>query len=128
MNTSTLINIIIVIAVIWFAYTRFKPMKGLRHLQAEQFRAEVEQTTDALLIDVREPAEFKSGYIHNARNIPLSQLKNRMGEIPQDSAVFLYCRSGMRSQQAARILQKNKYSNLTNLQGGIMSWKGKIQK
>lgn len=118
----------LVIAVIWFAYTRFKPMKGLRHLQAEQFRTEVEQTANVMLIDVREPSEFKSGYIRNARNIPLSQIKNRMGEIPQDSAVFLYCRSGMRSQQAARILQKNRYSNLTNLQGGIIAWKGQIMK
>jgi rhodanese-related sulfurtransferase len=51
-----------------------------------------------------------------------------LSEIPKDKSVYLYCRSGMRSKQAARILQKNGFHEIAHLQGGMMSWKGKITK
>jgi rhodanese-related sulfurtransferase len=47
-----------------------------------------------------EPSEVKQGKISGAVNIPLSQLATRLHEIPPDNAIFLYCRSGMRSKQA----------------------------
>ncbi|WP_338044828.1 rhodanese-like domain-containing protein [Paenibacillus lignilyticus] len=72
--------------------------------------------------------EIKQGYIPGAINIPLSQMKKRISEIPRDRNVYLYCRSGMRSKQAARILQKSGYRDLAHLQGGVMSWKEKIAK
>ncbi|MEX2459692.1 MAG: rhodanese-like domain-containing protein [Paenibacillaceae bacterium] len=81
-----------------------------------------------MLVDVREPNEYKGGFIPNALNIPLSQIKGRIGEFTKDKEVYLYCRSGMRSKQAARILHKNGISNLANLQGGISAWNGKITK
>lgn len=128
MDSSTLINIGMVILLIWFAYTRFGPMKGLRTLRAEEFRQELESSSNRLLIDVREPHEFKDGYIPGAKNIPLSQFNRRLAEIPQDKDLLLYCRSGMRSKQAARILGKNGYSKLAHLQGGMSAWSGKVAK
>ena len=128
MHSSTLFNIALGILVIWFAYTRFRPTKGLRTLRDEDFQNEMKNSPDRLLIDVREPFEFKGGSIPGARNIPLSQLRGRLGDIPKDSHVFLYCRSGMRSKNAARILSKNGYTRLADLQGGIGAWSGKITK
>ncbi len=128
MDSSTLINIAIGILVIWFAYTRFRPTKGLRTLRDADFQSEMKNSPDRLLIDVREPFEFKSGSIPGAKNIPLSQLNGRLGEIPKESHVLLYCRSGMRSKNAARILSKNGYTRLAHLQGGIGAWSGKVTK
>lgn len=123
-----MINILLFILLIWFAYTRFGPAKGLKTIREDEFRKEIEGSPSRILIDVREPNEFKSGFIPGAKNIPLSQLNRRLAEIPQDRELFLYCRSGMRSKSAARILGKNGYTRLAHLQGGISAWSGKLSK
>jgi rhodanese-related sulfurtransferase len=128
LDSNTLINILLVILIIWFAYTRFGPTKGLRTLREGDFRSEIENSPDRILVDVREPGEFKGGFIPGAVNIPLSVLNKRLGEIPKDRHVLLYCRSGMRSKNAARILLKNGYTNLAHLQGGIGVWRSKLSK
>lgn len=99
---------------------------NVRTLKSAEFRSELEQSKNKLLIDVREPDEYKSGFIPGAKNIPLSQLEKRLGEIPKDRDVLLYCRSGMRSKSAARLLSKHGYTRLAHLQGGVSSWEGKL--
>ncbi|MDG0793944.1 rhodanese-like domain-containing protein [Cohnella ginsengisoli] len=128
MDMGTIINIVFIALVVWFAYTRFKPAKGLRNLNAEQFRTEMATTTPGrpTVVDVREPSEYKSGFIAGAKNIPLSQLKGRLSEIPKDQPVLLYCRSGMRSKSAAKVLQKSGHQKLSHLQGGLSAWNGKL--
>jgi rhodanese-related sulfurtransferase len=111
-----------------FLYVRFAPVKGLRTLKSEQFQAELESADKPLLIDVREPAEFKAGHIPGARNIPLSQLQARIHEIPKDRKLLLYCRSGMRSKTAAKILLRHQYKELAHLGGGISAWRGRVSK
>jgi len=128
MNTSTIINIVIIALIAWFVYKMFRPIKGLRTLNANDFEKEIGKGSDALLIDVREPYEFQNGSISGAKNIPMSQLGKRLGEIPKDRSVLLYCQSGMRSKNAARILSKNGYERLAHLQGGISAWRGRVKK
>ncbi|WP_407938516.1 rhodanese-like domain-containing protein [Niallia nealsonii] len=81
----------------------------------------------AQLIDVREPNEFDAGHVLGARNIPLSQLKMRQGEIRPDKPVYLYCQNGMRSGRAAQTLHRKGYKELTQLQGGFKKWSGKVK-
>jgi len=111
--------------VLWFAYSRFVPVKGLRNLNAEQFKKE---SKGQRMIDVREVHEFKQGHIPGAINIPLSQLRTRLSEIPKNRPVFLYCRSGMRSRQAGKILSRHGYRNMAHLNGGITAWNGPLAK
>lgn len=99
---------------------------SVRTLKPAEFRSEMDKSKTKLVIDVREPDEYKSGFIQGAKNIPLSQLEQRLGEIPKDRDVLLYCRSGMRSKSAARILSKHGYTRLAHLQGGVSSWDGKL--
>ncbi|UUZ90766.1 rhodanese-like domain-containing protein [Paenibacillus sp. P25] len=89
---------------------------------------ELEGSKQTVLIDVRELGEFKGGHIQGAKNIPLSQLNRRLGEIPKDRDLLLYCRSGMRSKSAARILMKNGFTRLAHLRGGISAWTGSVSK
>nr|WP_080837415.1 rhodanese-like domain-containing protein [Cohnella massiliensis] len=126
MNTGTIINIAAIALLVWFVYSRFKPTKGLRNLNAEDFKNEMVKPGKPLVIDVREPNEFKGGFIAGAKNIPLSQLSGRLSEIPKNQELLLYCRSGMRSKNAARILLKNCYQGLAHLQGGLSAWNGKL--
>ena len=88
-----------------------------------------------LIIDVREPDEFASGYIENAVLIPMGSLQadlpayleklftNKTKEQLEATPILLYCRSGNRSGVAADFLQKQGYSNVVSLKGGIKSWK-----
>mgnify|MGYP001178171801 CR=1 FL=1 len=124
MDTDTIINIIVIALLALFVYNRMKPASGLKTLKAGEFQQELSK--NPMLIDVREPDEYKAGFISGARNIPLSQLSKRVNEIPKDEPILLYCRSGIRSKSAARVLLKNGYTNLTHLQGGLGGWNGKL--
>lgn len=127
MDTSTIFEILLIIFAGYILFSRFAPVKGLRSLKSQLFKEELDQNKNKILIDVREPHEYQEGFIPGAINIPLSKLKSQINAISKDKHIFLYCRSGMRSKQAARILVKQ-FQNLTHLQRGIMSWDGKIQR
>ncbi|WP_299426361.1 rhodanese-like domain-containing protein [uncultured Meiothermus sp.] len=73
-------------------------------------------------VDVREPEEYAQVRIEGAELIPLSEFSGRYQEVPHDQPVVLYCRSGNRSSQAAGWLAAKGYTNLLNLDGGIMAW------
>jgi rhodanese-related sulfurtransferase len=78
----------------------------------------------AVLIDVREPAEFAAGHAAGARNVPLSALDGAKG-LPTNKAVPLVvmCATGARSSRAATQLRKAGYSNVHNLAGGNAAWR-----
>jgi len=63
----------------------------------------------ATLVDVRTAEEFSSGHIDGARNVPLHDLPQRLGEIPRDKVVVVYCQSGARSARAAGALRRAGY-------------------
>jgi glyoxylase-like metal-dependent hydrolase (beta-lactamase superfamily II)/rhodanese-related sulfurtransferase len=79
-------------------------------------------TDDApFVLDVREPDEFTSWSVPGAVNIPLRDLANRLTEVPDDRQVVAVCAAGVRSRQAAALLEANGY-NVANLQGGMAAW------
>ena len=72
----------------------------------------------ARIVDVRTPAEFADGAYKGAINIPLGSLAARMGELePKDKPIVLYCASGARSGQAARMLKKAGFADVINAGG-----------
>jgi len=72
------------------------------------------------IIDVREEDEYKEGHLKNAVNIPLSQIRNRLDEIPKDRPVYLHCRSSQRSYNAIMALQNMGYDNVVNISGSYL--------
>ena len=77
------------------------------------------------LLDVRETDEFSGplGRIRGARLIPLGELASRAGELSRERPVVAVCRSGARSAQACVILQRNGFSDVANLAGGMLRWR-----
>jgi rhodanese-related sulfurtransferase len=75
----------------------------------------------AVLIDVREPHEWKSGHAPKARHIPLGQLGSRMGELPRNREIYVVCRSGSRSARAAKMLASHR-GDVANVKGGMSAW------
>ena len=84
------------------------------------------QSKEAILIDVRTPAEYRDGHIPGVANIPLDELEKRIGEIPKDKKVVLICRTGNRSAQGTKLLRSKGFSNVYNSTGGMTSWKGPV--
>ncbi|MCB8982685.1 MAG: rhodanese-like domain-containing protein [Ardenticatenaceae bacterium] len=84
--------------------------------------AQVKDREDVVLFDVREQFEYDEGHIPGVTLIPLGDLPNRLNEIPTDKTVIMTCRSGNRSGQAADFLRQNGYTNVHNMEGGIVAW------
>ena len=76
-----------------------------------------------LLIDVRTAQEWSDGHIDSAMNIPLSQLSERLAELPADRPLIVYCASGYRSAIAASLLRRAGRAGVANLVGGLAAWK-----
>lgn len=122
---NTVFYLILGSFVLWILFKQFAPLKGLRSLTPEQFQSEAKGNQ---VIDVREVHEYNRGHIKGAVNFPLSQLQQYIDDIPKDRTVLLYCQSGMRSKQAAKLFVRKGYSNVAELRGGIITWKGQMQK
>jgi NADPH-dependent 2,4-dienoyl-CoA reductase/sulfur reductase-like enzyme/rhodanese-related sulfurtransferase len=78
--------------------------------------------TDAVLLDVREPAEFQSGTMLGATNIPLGELRGRISELPRDREIWVHCGVGQRAYYACRILYQNGF-RCRNLSGGYQTYR-----
>lgn len=75
----------------------------------------------AFLLDVRTPEEFAEGHLPGAELIPVQSLAARLGEVPKDRPVVVYCRSGKRSAQAAAILRDAGRTDVIDL-GAMSNW------
>ena len=84
---------------------------------------EYRNTSGAVLLDVREADEFRSGHIPGAVNVPLSTIDTI--SIPKNSTLFVYCLRGTRSKRAADILKRMGYDARSI--GGIASYKGQVE-
>jgi NADPH-dependent 2,4-dienoyl-CoA reductase/sulfur reductase-like enzyme/rhodanese-related sulfurtransferase len=89
-----------------------------RQVPVSDVRSLVEN--NAFIVDVREENEYAGGHLLNSVNIPLSQLRERMDEIPKDRPVYLHCRSSQRSYNAIMALQGHGYENLYNISGSYL--------
>jgi rhodanese-related sulfurtransferase len=79
---------------------------------------------NALVLDVREEIEFKTGHIRGAKLLPLNKLKERIGELERyrEKPIVVVCRSGHRSASACALLGNREFGQAYNLSGGMMAW------
>lgn len=77
--------------------------------------------SDAFILDVREPFEFKRGHVENAVHIPLGSLRKRIAELPVDQEIWAYCHEGQRSYYAARILDQYGFK-VRSISGGYLMY------
>ena len=78
---------------------------------------------DAMVVDVREPAEYGAGHILGAKNVPLSRVGDA-GELAKrkEKPLIVYCDSGERASKALAILKKQGHTRVVNLSGGLGGW------
>lgn len=83
---------------------------------------EIDIQTKDFILDVREADEFTVGHLPNAINVPLLDLDNHIDALNKEKNIFVYCRSGIRSLEAVRILQSKGFENIDHLKGGLIAW------
>ncbi|MFD1168893.1 FAD-dependent oxidoreductase [Oceanobacillus caeni] len=98
---------------------------GLNLLQGRYKEVKVSQVrelveSNAFIIDAREKGEYNAGYFKNAVNIPLSEFRQRLDEIPKGQPVYIHCRSGQRSYNMVMALQNLGYENVYNISGSYL--------
>ncbi len=94
----------------------------MKEITVEELKAKLDAGEDFQLIDVREEFEYDTSNM-NGLNIPLGDVLREKDKIVKDKPVVIHCRSGKRSAQAIMLLEKEGFSDLYNLQGGILAWK-----
>jgi len=98
------------------------------NINAVAFQKEINANSEAVLLDVRTREEFESGHIPEAENIDVSSFDfaDQIAKLDKSKTYLVYCRSGARSYNACNLMANMGFSNLVNMQGGVMSWQGEI--
>lgn len=112
---------IVLILVLLFFGSRMLPVKGVQQVRPEQLRSSL-KNKHIQFIDVRTPEEYRANHIKQFNNIPLHALRKSTHDLKPDQPIVLICQSGARSMQAARILKKAGFSNISNVAGGMNVW------
>ena len=94
------------------------PISKRKRISGLPLKNSVEE--DAFVIDVREPVEWDRGHIEGAVNIPMSQFRDRLDEIPTDRPVYCHCRIGQRSYNVVRALNQLGFPNAVNIGGSYL--------
>jgi len=81
-----------------------------------------ELSTEAYLLDVREPEEWAAGHAPAAQHVPMYELPARLAEVPADREVVVVCRSGVRSARVVEFLLAQGWEKVYNLDGGMEDW------
>jgi len=97
------------------------PAPGLINPSIYQ-REFVDGEVEHFLLDVRSVAEFSEGHLRDAVNIPVEILNQQLGDVPADRPIVVYCRTGGRSAEAITILHNAGFTDLYDLDGGIVAW------
>ena len=94
-------------------------------LPAEVSVAEAATKRDAgaFILDVRTPEEWNEFHVPGSTLIPITELPNRVAEVPKDKEVVVVCRSGNRSATGRDVLLKAGYPQVTSLAGGLTAWR-----
>ncbi|GER92867.1 rhodanese-like domain-containing protein [hot springs metagenome] len=97
-------------------------------ISPDEARRLFEKNRDTLLLDVRQPEEYKDGHIPGAVLLPLPELPDRLGELNVRNGIITYCRLGRRSLAAAQLIADERDAEVYTIDGGIMAWNGFVAK
>ncbi|MFB5945499.1 rhodanese-like domain-containing protein [Albibacterium profundi] len=94
----------------------------MKTVTVDELKKKIDDNEDFQLVDVREAFEYETSNL-NGVNIPLANILLEKDKVATDKPVVVHCRSGKRSAQAIKLLEGQGYTNLANLEGGILAWK-----
>lgn len=109
--------------ILFFLYKTGIIFANFEKINPKEAYQMMKEDKNIYILDVRTPLEVKSeGKIPNSNLIPLHELSKKVNQIPKDKKIIVYCRNGIRSITASRILSSLGYK-VYNLNGGIVKWR-----
>jgi len=97
-------------------------------IDVTEVKAKMDRGEDFVLLDVREPHEYKIAAIAGSRLIPLGEVPKRLGELDPKADIVVHCKSGMRSAKACGILRQAGFERVRNMKGGILAWSDSVDR
>jgi len=99
----------------------------MRSISATELSRRLADASSApLLLDVREPWEFALCHIDGATSMPMGSVPARVGELDPDAEIVVVCHHGMRSAHVCMFLERQGFSRVTNLTGGVAAWADEV--
>jgi phage shock protein E len=100
------------------------------NISGEEFHRLMREHADALVLDVRTPAEFHAGHIPGAINLDMMDFDftSKVEQYDRGRPVLLYCRSGNRSYHAGNVMMKLGFENVYNLASGLFDWQQELER
>jgi hydroxyacylglutathione hydrolase len=95
----------------------------IKTVTVQSFCSLTDQNGLPWLLDVRSASELERGRLTGAYHIHLTELQDRMNEVPKDKPVYIFCGSGLRSMVAASLLKRAGWEDLIVVLGGLAGWK-----
>jgi molybdopterin/thiamine biosynthesis adenylyltransferase/rhodanese-related sulfurtransferase/molybdopterin converting factor small subunit len=95
-------------------------------IDVTELKAKIDRGDRFLLLDVREPHEYRIARIPGSKLMPLGELSRSFGDLDASAEIVVHCKSGGRSAKAVELLKKAGFSKVANLKGGILAWSDKI--
>jgi rhodanese-related sulfurtransferase len=117
-------KILLVLAIVFGSLFAVQQLQAGQSVDVKQAQSMI--SDGALLLDVREPAEYAAIHAPNAKLIPLSEINSRLKEIDayKNKPIAVMCRSGHRSAIAVGLLKEAGFTQASSVQGGIQAWEG----
>ena len=98
------------------------------NISVRELKEKIDKKEDFILLDVREPNEYRFSKIKEkeAVLVPMMMLPKAVKELPKDKDIYIICRSGSRSLQAAIWMKERGFKKVKNVEGGILAWADSI--
>jgi rhodanese-related sulfurtransferase len=95
---------------------------AVQDISSREAKALLEKNRNIFLLDVRTPQENSQARLPGTVLIPIGEFERRMGEVPRNRPILVYCAVGARSKPVAEFLAKNGYKDVYNMTDGIVGW------
>jgi len=95
-------------------------------IEVKDVKAKLDRGDDFVLIDVREPHEYRIASIPGAKLVPLGQVPQHLNEFDKNADIVIHCKSGMRSAKACGIFRQAGFQHVRNMKGGILAWSDQV--
>jgi rhodanese-related sulfurtransferase len=100
---------------------------GVREIQAEDLKGRLDRGENLFLLDVRDEYEFEISNI-GGHLIPLPELSKRLNELDVNAEIVALCKMGPRGVKAVELLERQGFTNVSNLHGGIYAWSDRVDR
>jgi len=112
----------IAMAALFVCMTWTLALAGVQHISSREAKALLDKNKNVFLLDVRTPQESSQARLAGAVLIPIGEFERRIGEVPKNRTILVYCAVGARSKPVSELLSQRGYKDVYNMTDGIVGW------